>query len=308
MALRIAIVGPGRVGTAFACSFVRAGAAFVGFVGRDRAQIDARIAEVGAGAALAWGDLQDVHVVVFAVGDGDLAAAVAQAVEVGGRRCSLWLHTSGRHSLDVFGGAEELGVRVGSLHPVMPFAGPAASVEMRGAPAVLAGPQRSMRLLRRLASMLQLEPIEWRSPDAVVDEVADVVGRRHRQDRALYHAGCALAANGATALFGKATALIRAAGGLSARDSDAIVEALMGAAVRACAKQGAGRALSGPVRRGDGETVAEHLAVLRDRDPEATPAYVALMNLALELSRDQGLEPADCERVASALSLLRPSS
>ncbi|MGK0261498.1 MAG: hypothetical protein ACI8UD_000132, partial [Planctomycetota bacterium] len=38
------------------------------------------------------------------------------------------------------------------------------------------------------------------------------------------------------------------------------------------------------------------------------PAYVALMNGALSLARDQGLAPADCERIASALSLLRPPS
>ena len=52
MALRIAIVGPGRVGTAFASRFVRAGASFRGFVGRDPEQVAQRVAAAGAGAAV----------------------------------------------------------------------------------------------------------------------------------------------------------------------------------------------------------------------------------------------------------------
>jgi predicted short-subunit dehydrogenase-like oxidoreductase (DUF2520 family) len=117
-----------------------------------------------------------------------------------------------------------------------------------------------------------------------------------------------LAANGATALFGMAADLVRGAGGLDRRDGDAIVAALMNAAVRAASEHGADRALSGPVRRGDAETVALHLAALQDQAAVATPTYVALMQQALLLARDQGLAPADCERVAAALSLLRPSS
>jgi predicted short-subunit dehydrogenase-like oxidoreductase (DUF2520 family) len=296
MALRIAIVGPGRVGTAFARRFVQAGASFVGFVGRDRAATAKQVAAVGSGAVLAWPDLHKVHVVVFAVGDGDLAKAVEQAASIGGRPCSLWLHTSGRHGLEVFASAELLGVRTGSLHPLLPFSGSLENINMASAPAVAAGPPRSKRLLKRLAAMLQLAVIEWRAGDG------------DKQNRTLYHAGCVLAANGATALFGMAADLVRGAGGLDRRDGDAIVAALMNAAVRAASEHGADRALSGPVRRGDAETVALHLAALQDQAAVATPTYVALMQQALLLARDQGLAPADCERVAAALSLLRPSS
>ena len=308
MALRIAIVGPGRVGTAFASRFVRAGATFRGFVGRDPEQVAQRVAAAGAGEALSWADLRGVHVVVFAVGDGDLAATIAQAAAVGGRRCSLWLHTSGRHSLDVFQGVGQLGVRTGSLHPVLPFSGSVEGVDMRGAPAVIAGEPRSMRLLKRLAAMLELQAIEWRGVGEAGCQGAGGEDSSSARDRTLYHAACALAANGATALFGKATELMRGAHGLDPKDGEAIVAVLMHAAVRSAVEHGAGEALSGPVRRGDSETVAQHLAVLADRNPEATPAYVALMQLALSLARDQGLAAADCERVAQALALLRPSS
>ena len=99
-------------------------------------------------------------------------ATIAQAAAVGGRRCSLWLHTSGRHSLDVLQGVGQLGVRTGSLHPVLPFSGSVEGVDMRGAPAVIAGEPRSMRLLKRLAAMLELQAIEWRG----VGEAAGAAG------------------------------------------------------------------------------------------------------------------------------------
>jgi NAD(P)-dependent dehydrogenase (short-subunit alcohol dehydrogenase family) len=111
MPVRIAIVGPGRVGQAFARQFAASGASVLGFVGRDGARTRAAVAALGTGRALACSDLVAAHVVVFAVGDGELEAAVAAAAAAGGRRCCLWLHTSGRHDLSVFAHSAALGVR-----------------------------------------------------------------------------------------------------------------------------------------------------------------------------------------------------
>lgn len=286
MTLRIAIVGPGRVGQAFARAFVARGAQVLGFVGRDRGRTGVAVRALGHGAVLSWSDLARAHVVVFAVGDAELAAAIGAAAVGGGRRCSLWLHTSGRHGLDVFAVARPLGVRIGSLHPVAPF--PDALTDLgalRGAPAVLAGPPPSLRLLRRLAALLGLEPIECGD-----------------QDRVVYHAACALMANGLTALFGLAADAFAAAGGLAASDGTRLCAALGRAALAACAERGAGAALSGPVRRGDAETVALHLDGLAARAPGALATYRALMRAALELARGAGLDPASAARVAAALA------
>ncbi len=300
MALRIAIVGPGRVGIAFARRFVRAGVDVLGFVGRDRARTESSIDGLGADRAnlkvLTWPDVHSAHVVVFAVGDEELPAAIEAATSVGGRHCSLWLHTSGCHGLDVFAKAQRLGVRVGALHPLLPFSGSVPPQSMQGALALLLGEPRSMRLLHRLCAQLELRAI-----------VCSASGSSEH-NRPLYHAACALAANGATALFGLASELLQRAGGIANDDGDRIAASLMHAAVAASEQHGAGPALSGPVRRGDAETVAAHLAALNAEQKTAVPAYVALMNGALRLARDQGLAPVDCERIASALALLRPTS
>ena len=285
MPVRIAIVGPGRVGTTFAQRFVRGSADVLGYVGRHPERAAAAVSALGSGRVLDWGDLTGAHVVVFAVGDGQLEEAVAAAARSGGRRCSLWLHTSGRYDLSVFASAKPLGVRVGSLHPLAPFATSLDGSQLNGAPALLQGEERSLSLLRRLCGMLGLVPV--------------VCGE---QNRALYHAACALAANGATALFGLAEDLMAQAGGLSGEDSRSIVAALMGAATAGSRQHGAGSALSGPVRRGDDATVRAHLGELDGLGPGASDVYRALMRHAVQLSAGQGLPDDVCARLLDVLS------
>lgn len=266
--LRIVIVGPGRVGSALAHRLVAAGVHLEGFVGRSAASTARAIAFCGGGRALGWPDLRRAHVVVFAVGDADLHGAIAAAAAGGGARdCGLWLHTSGRHGLDVFAAAGP-GIRRGALHPVAPMPDAASGMAaLAGAPALVEGDARSGRLLRRLCHLLGLLPIEAHGPD-----------------RVLYHAACALAANGLTALRAAVERTFAAAGGLEAAQQRSLADALMGAALRACSTLGPAAALSGPVRRGDSAVVAAHLDGLTAAAPAVVPVYRALMLEALALS------------------------
>jgi predicted short-subunit dehydrogenase-like oxidoreductase (DUF2520 family) len=285
--LRIVIVGPGRVGAAMARRFVLAGADVRGLLGRSPERTAAAVQWSGAGAALDWSDLPRAHVVVFAVGDADLAAAIALAVEHGAhRRCALWLHTSGRHGLEVFDAAAGHGVRRGALHPVAPFADAASGLQaMAGAPALCEGEPRSERLLRRLCTLLGMVPL-------LVQGL----------DRACYHAACALAANGTTALRAVVDAAFAAAGPLPLAQRRLLAESLMAAALHGSRERGPGAALSGPVRRGDAGTVAEHLGALTASAPVAVPSYRALMLQALSLAEAQGLDAARASAVRRVLA------
>ncbi len=283
MSLRLAIVGPGRVGQALARRFARHPRVhWLGFVGRDAARTAAALARVGSGEVLAPRDLQRAHVVVFAVGDGQLASAIATCAAASPRPCSLWLHTSGRFGPEVF--AAVPGVRAGALHPVAPFPDPLhGDVVLAGAPAVIDGDERSLPLLARLCDWLELQPLRWPGGD-----------------RQLYHAACALAANGATALWAEADAVF-AACGMQATARAALLDALVGAAAAACRERGAVHALSGPVRRGDAATVQVHLQALAAGAPTALPSYVALMQIALRLATAAGLPASTAAAVAAAL-------
>lgn len=284
--LRILIVGPGRVGRAFAHRLWAAGHRRIGLCGRDPARTATAAAAVGGIQVQPLAEVQCAHVVIFAVGDPDLADAIlAAAAAAPPRRCSLWLHTSGRFGLEVFAPVVAAGLRLGALHPVAPFVEEDRSgAAMQGAPAVLEGPAECQRLLRRLCGWLGLVPLPL-PPGA---------------DRVLYHAACALAANGTTALRALVDRTL-AHSGLAPAAGARVADALMQAALTGCRDRGPVAALSGPVRRGDVATVRAHLARLDQVLPQVGPGYRALMQQAVELARAAGLEPASAAAVAAAL-------
>lgn len=300
MPLRVAIVGPGRVGGAIARRLLAASSPdlrreveWLGFVGRDPQATAVAAAAAGGGTVLRLPDLQAAHLVVFAVPDPALAEVLAAALEAGAARsCALWLHTSGRFGLEVFPAqALAAGLRLGALHPATPIpAAASGAAALAGAPAVLLAGPGAERLLTRFASLLGMQPLPITAGD-----------------RTAYHAACALAANGVTALRGLVDTVLAACGGVPAATAARLADHLMNAALAACREHGPSAALSGPVRRGDRDTVAAHLAALAARAPEALLAYRALMLAALPLAQAAGLPVATAAPLATLLAQAIPA-
>jgi predicted short-subunit dehydrogenase-like oxidoreductase (DUF2520 family) len=293
VALRVVIFGPGAVGTAFGQRLMRRGVDVLGFVGRDVVRTMRALRWVAPEGVRGLQPFHHVHahVVLFAVGDDELRAAVRGAAAAAPPRpCSLWVHTSGRHGLDVFDGVP--GIRRGALHPVAPFPdGPRGRDAMQGAPAVITGDANALRLLRGLCRRLDLVP------------VAGADG-----DRVAYHAACALAANGLTALFAAAVDTFVASRVVEPADARRLTAALMRAAVAGCEERPAHEALSGPVRRGDAVTVAAHVAALRGAEPALLPLYVASSRAALRLAIAAGLPVDRAAAVTAALDAAGPAA
>jgi predicted short-subunit dehydrogenase-like oxidoreductase (DUF2520 family) len=83
--------------------------------------------------------------------------------------------------------------------------------------------------------------------------------------RALYHAGAAVASNFLVTLHRAASLLLT--------DAGAPPEALVPLMRRTVEN---GFELTGPIARGDRETVERHLSAIREREPELAPLYAAL--------------------------------
>jgi predicted short-subunit dehydrogenase-like oxidoreductase (DUF2520 family) len=267
------------VGRALARGLARDSAAgavdLLGFLGRRGAAAEEAVQFAGTGRTLQIGDLASAHAVMFAVGDQDLEAAIASCIAAPPRSCSLWFHTSGRHGLAPLAAVAAAGARIGAFHPALPFADPADALRrLPNAPAVLQGDAHALPMLRRLAQLLHMRAMVL-----------------HGGDPLLYHAACALAANGGTALFALVEQVLARQGGLAPADRRQLTLALMQAAVAACGEQGPAAALSGPVLRGDAATVRGHLQALGQDAADALPAYRALMREALGLAHRRALDP-----------------
>ncbi|MEI6129871.1 MAG: Rossmann-like and DUF2520 domain-containing protein [Planctomycetota bacterium] len=287
MAIRLAILGPGTVGRALGRCFVEAGVDLLGFVGRNDQSAALAVAFAGRGRVLQLHELVFAHVVVIAVPDPLLPEIVrAAAAAAPGRSCSLWLHTSGRYDLEVLMPLRNGTVRLGALHPVAPFPDAASGMpKLAGRPALLLGDARARRLLERLAVLLGMQPMHSSGGD-----------------RLLYHAACALAANGLTALRAAVDRVFAESCVLRPQDAEQLAQALMSAGLQACQERGAYKALSGPVVRGDAKTVAMHRAALHKVAPDLDSVYRALMSQALLLASARGVPEHMLSAVRAALS------
>ena len=100
-------------------------------------------------------------------------------------------------------------------------------------------------------------------------------------DRAAYHAAACIASNHLVALLGQVERVAATAGVPLEAYLDLVRQTVDNVAVL-----GPAAALTGPVRRGDEETVARHLAAL---DPSERPAYEAMVEQAARLRTDEAV-------------------
>lgn len=116
--------------------------------------------------------------------------------------------------------------------------------------------------------------------DPLADEVVAALSGRafavSDEDRPAHHAACAMAANHTTALLGMVERVTSGVGLPLAPYTD-----LAAGALAAVAERGPALALTGPVARGDWDTIATHLSVLAEAD---RPGYLTLAAEAARLA------------------------
>ena len=115
--------------------------------------------------------------------------------------------------------------------------------------------------------------------------------------KALYHAAAVAASNYVVALLAVAERWMVTAG-VNGNDARPALAALAAGAVDSVARLGPAAALTGPVARGDGDTVGAHLARLSGKDRHL---YSVLAETALVLARQRGLDRASADGLAHLL-------
>lgn len=280
---RVAVLGPGRVGTTLALALVRAGAEIVGVAGRGEQSIATfrerfGEAEMGTPADAARGaDLVLVTVHDEAIEEVVRAAARDDGVAEGSR----WVHCAGGLDLAPLAAAHAAGAGVAALHPAQTFADPeAALADLPGTAWAVTAAEPDLGWARVLVTDLRGRPVTVAA-----------------EQRPLYHAGLVVGANGTSSVVALARDLLHGAG---LADPSAFLGPLVGPAGANAATRGVA-ALTGPVRRGDAATVDAHLDELQTVFPEAVEAYVALARLALGQARRAGLGEERAAAVAARL-------
>jgi predicted short-subunit dehydrogenase-like oxidoreductase (DUF2520 family) len=117
---------------------------------------------------------------------------------------------------------------------------------------------------------------------------------------ALYHAAAVVASNYVVGLIDASVELLRAAG-VAEDEALRAIRPLVETNARNALTLTPVRALTGPIERGDAETVALHLEALREAPSELRELYRVVGLRVLDLARRRGLDEAYALRVERCL-------
>lgn len=255
----IGVVGAGRVGAVLSAALRAAGHDIVAAAGESDAS-RSRLALLLPGVPVAkpTAVARACDLLLLTVPDDMLENVVTQLAASGAIRQGQYVvHTSGRHGLAVLRAAEAVGAHVLALHPAMTFTG--TDLDLARLPGcvfgVTADDADTVALAETLVSDLRGQ-IVW-VPES---------------RRTLYHAGLAHGANHLVTLVAEAMELLRASG---AEDPAATLRPLLTAALDNALSFG-DAALTGPIVRGDVETVRAHLRDIAATAPDTLPSYIAM--------------------------------
>lgn len=259
----VSIVGAGRVGGAIGLALARAGytisAAWSNSrAGRERAHqlLDAPILDPDEACRAA-------EVVIVAVPD-DAIESVAKLVAPGARRGKYVVHTSGGTSIEALRSVRDAGAHIGSLHPLMTVPEPDPDA-LAGAAVAVTCETRERAALYRIARA-------WGGrPFILADE-----------DKAMYHAAAVFASNYVVSSIWAANAIFKTIG---VNNAQPLLAPLLRATLENVIEKGPAKAITGPVVRGDLNTVRRHIDTLKASDEQIANAYRAMARMTNALAQ-----------------------
>jgi predicted short-subunit dehydrogenase-like oxidoreductase (DUF2520 family) len=290
----IAIVGPGKVGTALGVLLAGAGWPVVAVGGRDDQKTSLaarRIAEAGRQVTAAC-DIAEAarrgKIVLLTVSDDAISPLCEQLAAAGAFGSGqVVAHCSGAISSDALGRARAAGAAVGSIHPLQTFPTvEAAVVALGGAWFFIEGDESAAGVLEQLAGAIGGRAVRL-EPGA----------------KALYHAAACVASNYLVELVDAASQMEQLAGvdrGIALTALGPLVKATLDNVLL----MGPEAALTGPIARGDVGTVERHLAILVERAPGFEAFYRQAGLLTVDLARRKGTLSA--EAASELLAILNP--
>ena len=273
----IAIIGPGRAGSALGRALRSAGYSIAAIGGRNPDNVRKLADELGARACQSPATTIDVaDLTILAVPDDVIAPLSAEMVDA---LCS----SAGKAAVHLSGAqdrtpltplARQGSLRTGVFHPLQTFRrGPQAVRNVAGTYFGIDADAGLRDQLAEMATDMQGHPF-------------DLSGI----DRALYHAAAVFAANYPMTLLAEAIAVAGEAG-LGEEVARQGMTTLLAGAVNNLRDLAPADAITGPASRGDDGTIQRHLAALK-HDPAAQRLYQLLADRTKLLARKKNEEAA----------------
>jgi len=281
---RLFIIGPGHVGRGLFRAFRASEVEVVGLHGK-------RPSGVATSSGALPVEMAGANVVIVCVRDPQLDEAMeelAAAAKSGLiQRGTVILHTSAIAEPEGLRLLSDAGFPGGTFHPLVPFSDPEISAElMRKGWVGIDGENAARSASRRLAGHLGARTL-------------DIPPGK----KPAYHAAAVIASNFPVVLASVAGHLMHDIG-ISDASAYQAVESLMSGALANMKHALPDDALTGPVVRGDADTVGKHLRAIKGHGA-ASEVYRALSAAAVEIARRRGVDAKKLLAVGGVLRSTR---
>lgn len=257
----VSIIGPGNWGASLAQALAQSTSGLDEVIVRPRKP---RAPRVAPGVTLDRARLT-ADILWLCVPDAAIAEATHRLVRrVGGRglRGQIVVHSSGALTSEVLEEAARVGASIASVHPMMSFP-TRIPVSLQGVPFAVESDASTRRVLNEIVRRIGGRPFAMEAAG-----------------KSLYHAVGTLAS---PLLVSHLVAAQQAAvlAGFTPREARRMVEPIVRATLDNVFSRGAARSFSGPMARGDAQTIRLHLKALKPH-PMLAGVYRSLALYALE--------------------------
>lgn len=280
------MIGVGPVGTALAWHCRRLNCKVVGVADSSKARLRSARRLLGPGVrSVEAHQLVATSDVLFITTTDRAISTVYRQIATELRPGTIVAHCSGAIGPEVFDDAPERRLGTLALHPLRVLASTDQAVSsLPGSFFVLAGSPTGIRFGRDLVRALGGEVLELR---------ADC--------RPLYHAMCVFASNFLLAGLVGAEVISQQLG-IARRAAQPALLGLAGSALTAASELGIEKSLTGPIARGDVETVEANLAALKSHLPGLVKPYREFSRLLLEHVSRRRLPDSTLRKLRATLS------
>ncbi|HKY97641.1 MAG TPA: DUF2520 domain-containing protein [Gemmatimonadaceae bacterium] len=285
MSERVFIVGAGQVGRGLYKALRNSGIDVLGLHGRRPSAWTTSSGALPPAVA-------NANAIIVAVRDNQIDDAVAELINERqqgsrGRIASgtVVVHTSGGAEPELIPRLTEFGMSGGTFHPLIPFANADRVPDLlKHAWIGIDGDDPARATSRRLAGHLGARTLDIPSGG-----------------KSMYHAAAVMSSNFPVVLAAIASDVLTSLG-IPERSAENAVHGLMEAAVTNLADSSAAEALTGPVVRGETETVIRHLTALRS-NADARAVYKRLSLAALSIAAERGVPRETIDEMQKVLLL-----
>lgn len=282
----LGFVGAGKVGHTLARLWYAQGYVVRAIYSRTSEHAQALATQVQAEVVPSAADvIQTADLTLLTVPDGAIKTVAADAANglpiLGQRPRKAVIHTSGVLSRDVLSPLAESGLMTGSLHPAFPFADVETAVaKLPGATFGLEAESDALKtwlgeLIRAVNGQVFMIP-----PGG----------------KAVYHSAFVFASNYMVTLYAIAEKLLLSLGA-EREVADNALNRLLAGTVANLSRQGIPNALTGPLVRGDAETIKLHMEALMAVDGEFALLYTQLARLSLPMLEARHIDTGFVEQL-----------